>query len=461
MGQLKSKPYISIEQIGNKSAISRFIDCRKDDNMSNLQRPGLGAALANLGAEKHVSVFEWVEKSICAAVSGGSLYKVEEDGTSTEITGAAVTGGKRASFASFGQTLYMAAGGKIVSWDGGPTCSVIADADAPTDVVFVAFLDQYLLALDSTGTMHFSDVNSPGTWLGEFFNAESRPDTTIAMMSHYSEITMFGTSSIEYWYDTGELTGPFARIAEANTDIGIIAPYSLTFADNGYWFLTHERRIAVMRGRTPQVVSWPVDEFGENSFQNLGTVSDAFGWYDPKTTTYVLTFPSESVSWAYDIKRDVWSEWTHYKDGRNAFKGQSACYMRAWNKTIVGGDDGKVYILSTGNDNDDGQLIVSEIQWPSQVRAKGQRKAVLNEIDLEFKRGIGGIAPSTEPFAEFSYRKDGKTEWSTGRTINLGQAGETELNRRLVGFGAFRSIEYRTIMSAPGWVLADEAEVIS
>lgn len=454
---LEAKPYRNLNESA-QVGIARFYDAIKNDAMGNERRPGLGGPTSNyfisLGTGKPVdTVYEWEYQGLNISVSGGRIFKVQSSGTATEITGATLLdNGLEATFADFGTTIYMANGGKIVKWTAvNSTCSYIADPDAPTTVSHLGFIDQYLMALDTTADqIKFADVSDPDNWLGEFFSAESLKDKSRAMLVGWREITVFGSKSTEYFGNTGNSVLPFQRFEGANTERGTIAPYSIQKIDNTWFFLDQERKVIRLAGRDPQVVSNPFDL----EIQKMDTVSDCKSMHITCNglALYILSFPSEGRTFCYDYKLDVWSEWSYWNQDtgeREEFLGNTSCYMSSWNKHLVGSrKDDKIYYASKDYYQDGSDVCVFEM-WLGWI-GNGQWTTP-SELILQVRRGDGPASTTPEPFLEVYYRdrnanpNDNNTYWVGPKHVNLGQLGEMDHFARIFRLGRYRNRQYRFV----------------
>lgn len=469
--RLDAKPYRNLDD-SSQVGIARFYDAGKDDAMGNERRPGLGGPTSNyfvdLGTGKPIdTVYEWEPQGWAVAISGGRIFKIDIQGTKTEITGATLSEGVPVTFADFGSTLFLANGGQIIKWTAtDTTCAYLTDPDAPTSVSHIGFIDLYLIALDlDNDLVSFAEVNDPDNWGGEFFSAESLADKTKALHVGWREIAIFGSSSIEYWGNTGNATTPFERFDGANTERGVIAPYSICKIDNTWFFLDQDRRVVRMAGRDPQVVSNPFDR----ELQKLATVSDARGWHEhcDGETNYVLTFPTEGRTFCFDYKRDSWSErsyWNNDTGNRDAYLGQTCCYMRGWNKHLVGSRvDGKIYYVSRDYYQDGGNPMVWEM-WTG-WQGDGMWRNV-SQLGLKIRRGDGAALTTPEPILEVYYRdrnaspNASDSSWKGPRHVNLGQLGETDHFYRIRRLGRYRNRQYRFRCAANVPIVLSGAEEV-
>lgn len=444
---LDAKPYLNIDD-PVQQGINRFLDAAKDDLSCNIRRPGLGGAsgyFVDIGSSPVDSIIEWESQGWAAAVAGGKIYKVTSAGGVTEITGATLGIGTPVYAVDWGSSLYLANGGRIIKWAATDiTCAYISDADAPVGVSHVAFYDQYLMGLQSNSEQFWwSDVNAPDTWTGQYASAETRRDKVVALHTGWDEITLFGAATIESWYNRGD--APFVKKVGVTVERGCIAPHSIQMIDNAYFFLDHERKVVRLSGRQPTIISNPFD----NEIQALTTISDCRGLHVhcDASTFYVLTFPTEGKTYAYDYKRDIWSEWTYYNTmlgGRERWLGNCSCYMRAWNKHLVGSRlDGKIYYASRNYYQDGSAPMVFEL-WTGQL-GTGQYRSVA-ELLICLRRGTM-VAPAIDPFLLLYYRDNGSTQWIGPRHIHLDKAGGTEIITVLHQLGRCRTRQYRFVCS--------------
>jgi len=475
-----AKPYRNLDD-SERVGIAKYFDGGKTDGLGNNLRPGLGGPtsdyFSDLGVGHPVTTcYEWESQKINISVAGGRIFKVYKNGAKFECTGATLLdNGKQATFADFGTSLYLANGGRIVKVvHSSNTCSYVTDPDAPTSVTHIGFIDQYLIAL-SENTIYFAEIAEPDTWTGEFFQAESLPDKSNALHIGWREVTIFAPNSIEYWGTTTNPTAPFQRFEGANTERGTIAPYSVEKIDNTWFFLDQERKVVRLTGRDPQVISNPFDK----EFQKIDVVEDAISLHERCNgeTNYVLTFPTAKRTFCYDYKRDSWSErsfWNNATGSRDAYLGLSSCYMRTWNKHLVGSrTDSKIYLVSKDYTSDAGNPIVWEL-WTGWV-GNGDWNHV-PELRIYLRRGDGepgsGVTIALNPDGSLMLNPDGSQAYNPGgspvipvlevyyrdrnanlgandqhwvgpRHIDLGLLGEIDNLVRLHRLGRYRYRQYR------------------
>jgi hypothetical protein len=86
-------------------------------------------------------------------------------------------------------------------------------------------MDGYAFVMDIYGTIWNSDLNSLANWTStSFINASKTPDGGIGLARMGTYVVAFGTSSIEYFQNTGNATGsPLTRVAGLAKNMGAAA----------------------------------------------------------------------------------------------------------------------------------------------------------------------------------------------------------------------------------------------
>lgn len=407
-----------------------------------LKRPGLNE-LFDLGTSLSVDgMYWWDKQEVVLMVSGGRVWKLDDpNGTPTEITGStALRTNAIVSFADDGTRCVMANGANMVHTDLA-TLTTMADAQAPTQVSHVAYIDQYLLAMvDGTGRIQFSNVADPLSWPASYlFSAEARPDTGSVMKEGFREVAVVGRESVEFWYNDG--TTPFSRIPGSAQPYGISAPNSLVLVGSTWMWLSDKRQFVTMNGRQVVPVSSPYDQV----MHSYTAVDDAVGYTVNINgfPIYVLNFPTARRTLAYNYQTQQWHKWGYW-DSQAAtyqrFRGQAYCYARSWNMHLVGDyDSGVVYEASREYHTDEGNPIRSLIRTGAVSHSNEVRK-VSNILRLRCKRGAGN-ATVPNPQVMMRQRINNKAAWSNERWKSLGMVGQHELTIDWRRNGIYRTVQ--------------------
>lgn len=425
------------------------------------KRPGL-ASWVDLGTSNSIDgLYWWDTQSVVLAVSNGQVWKITDaNGTKTELTAAeTLQVGQQVSFDDNGTTAVMANGGKILTTTSIGPASFLTDADAPTTVSFVGFIDQYLVAgVDETGTFQISDVGDLTTWRAiDVFTAESKPDVIKAVKVGLGEIVLFGSKSIEFWANDG--VSPFSRINQATIDErGVIAPHSIALVDDRWILLDSRRKVIEIRGRQPVEISQPFDKV----IQGLSQVETAIGgiYHIEGLPLYILSFPQDLRTLVYNYKKQDWAEWDYFNQTEGTmerYRGNAYCYAKGWNLHLVGDhSNGKIYTASTAAYDDNGTPIRC-------VRRSGfisHGNYYEKECRDAYFRVKQSVATSAVPNPQMMvrYRND-RGAWKNERWLDLGPVGDHGNIVRLNQCGQYRTRQWEVAYTEDTpFVLADAQE---
>lgn len=410
------------------------------------RRPGL-SPYVDVGTGVGVDgLYWWDEAQRVIAVSNGRIFSIQDGAppTATDVTGDALAIGAPVSFASFSSgTLLMANRGRMMTYTPGGTTTYIADADAPTDVTHVAYLDLYLLALrNGTAQFAFSVVNNPTSWQSvDVATAEGHPDPLVALHVAQRELYLWGRSTLEIWYNDGAT--PFSRLPGVYIEKGCSAPFSIvpliTRVSNTWFWIDQDRRFVRLVNRTPEAISVPFDR----QLHGMTSVQDARAFLMQAGTEplYVITFPTDQRTLVYNLLRNDWSEWGYW-DTTSAvyrqYRGQVACYARNWNRHLIGDHrTGLIYTSSRLVYQDNGNPIRTFRRTAVFDHGTSERKRSSSAI-YYVKRGVS--SDTTEPQVFLRKNKDGKG-WGNEQWHSLGAIGDDCHLIRTRGNGVYRTLQ--------------------
>jgi len=254
-----------------------------------------------------------------------------------------------------------------------------SDPDFP-GAVTVGYLDGYFV---------FNEPNSQRLWVTsllngtdidplDFASAEGAPDGVVGLIIDHREAWVFGTNSVEVWYDAGAADFPLQRIQGAFNEIGCVAPYSIAKLDNGLFWLGADTRGQgiVYRSNGYTCVNALVLHAVEWQIQQYSDLSDAvaYTYQQDGHAFYVLIFPSANTTWVYDVSTQAWHERAGFTNG--AFtRHRSNCQM-SFNGDVIVGDfeSGNIYAFDLDTYADNGQIQ----KWLRSWRALPTGQTTLN-----------------------------------------------------------------------------------
>jgi hypothetical protein len=314
-----------------------------------LQRtPGL-SALTTLGLGVDEVRGLWTFGQYMYAVCGNKLYKLDSSYTATEL--GTIAGSGPVSMADNGIQMFIAANGP------GYIYNASTDVFAPiTDpdfegAVSVSYLDGYFV---------FNQPDSQSIWVTQLFDgssvdpldfasAEGDPDNVVGLIADHRELWVFGTNTVEVWYNSGATDFPLQRIQGAFNEIGCASAYSIAKMDNGLFWLARDDRgdgmVYRANGYTGQRISTHAVEW---QIQQYGDISDAIGYTYQQDghSFYVLVFPSANTTWVYDVATQAWHERAGWNNGQFT-RHRGNCQVFFNNQVILGDfENAKLYALS-------------------------------------------------------------------------------------------------------------------
>lgn len=440
-----------------KDQATQVMDAYIDELGYVNRRPGLfpheNVALAGPAQ----ALFWWTHKRYVIAIAGGQMYRVDFNQTSDGVVTATALGGdtltayKPASITTDGTYVFAAVDGQIIYSDGSSAAQYLADADAPTQVSHVAYIDGYILAnsVDSN-TWYHSDVNSSLSWgASNIFTASRDPDSIVAIKVIQREIFLFGKRTTEIWENDG--LGPFVNVPGGVLETGCIAPYSIVITEDGIFWLNDKQ--VFTRWFNGQLVrlSTPFDK----EIQEFSTVNDCRGEYIEIVGQRFIKFdfPSEGRTLIYSIKKDEWYEfgfWDSNYMGYQRFRGGAYCFAPEWKKLykhlFADRETGELYwssdrIVFTDTTNNTIYPIRTRYETGHLNFGTNERKRS-NSVTIRVKRG-----PSSTSDLELTLRyQDDNGPWSNEIPISLGKTGEvSDITRRLPLRGIFRTRKFEFV----------------
>jgi len=238
-------------------------------------------------------------------VSGTEVYKLTST-TGTPVKLGDVTGTGPVSIADNGTQLFFACNpdGFIYN-EVTNVFQQITDPDFP-GAGSVGYLDGYFV---------FNEPNSQRVWVTqlldgtsvdplEFASAYGSPDGLVALNVDHREAWLFGTDSVEVWYDAALPDFPLQRIQGAFNEIGCAAAYSVAKLDNRLFWLGSDARgqgiVYTAEGYTGKRISTHAIEY---AIAQYGNISDAvaYTYQQEGHAFYVLNFPTANATWVYDV----------------------------------------------------------------------------------------------------------------------------------------------------------------
>ena len=361
-------------------------------------------------------------------VSGEGLYKIDTSYNATFL--GTISGTTQASIADNGTQIFIAAdpNGYIYNMNTG-AFAPIGDPDFPGSVT-VGYLDGYFV---------FNEPNSQKVWVTslldgtsvdplDFASAEGAPDQLLCVSIDHREAWLFGTSTIEVWYNAAGPDFPLARIQGAFNELGCAAPYSVAKLDNTLFWLGADARgqgvVYRAEGYRGVRVSTHAIEF---AIQSYGSIADAvaYTYQQEGHKFYVLIFPSANATWVYDTATGAWHERAGWDNGQFV-RHRSNCQMNFNNEIIVGDyANGNIYALDLSVYQDDEQPQKWLRSWRALPTGENTlKRTAQHALQLDCETGVGlNDGQGSNPQAMLRWSDDGGHTWSREHWTSMGKIG--------------------------------------
>jgi hypothetical protein len=362
-------------------------------------------------------------------VSGNELYKINTSYAATLL--GSIPGTGPVSMADNGIQLFIACNGPSYIYNNSTGIfGQIVDVDFP-GAVTVGYIDGYFV---------FNEPNSQRIWVTQlldgtsiepldFASAEGSPDGVVGLIVDHREVWVYGTNSVEVWYDAGTPDFPLQRIQGAFNEIGCISAYTIAKMDNGLFWLGADARgqgiVYRANGYTGQRISTHAVEWQIQQYGNL-TDALAYTYQQDGHSFYVLIFPSANTTWVYDVATGAWHERAGWSDG-SFTRHRSNCQM-AFNNQIIVGDyqNGNIYAFDLDTYADNGQIQKWLRSWRALPTGQNNlKRTAQHAMQLDMESGVGlATGQGSNPEVMLRWSDDGGHTWSNYRTTSVGKIGE-------------------------------------
>ena len=380
------------------------------------------------------------DATVAFVVSGTELYQIDKAYVATKRGNVSGTG--PVSMADNGATLFIACNGPSYTYFNLPGNPLNGDFRQITDPAFegaltVAYLDGYFVfnAPNSQRVYVVQSLTTTGYIYPlvfdalDYASAEGSPDGLIGLIVDHREAWLFGTNSVEVWYNTGAADFPLQRIQGAFNEIGCISPYSIAKLDNGVFWLGADARgrgiVYRANGYTGARVSTHAVEW---QIQQYADMSDAiaYTYQQDGHAFYVLIFPSANTTWVYDVSTQAWHERAGFTNG-SFTRHRSNCQMSFNNEIIVGDfESGNIYSFDLDVYADNGQIQKWLRTWRALPTGQNNlKRTAQHSLQLDCESGVGlNLGQGSDPEVMLRWSDDGGHTWSNEHWATIGKIGQ-------------------------------------
>ena len=361
-------------------------------------------------------------------VSGNEFYEINSSYTAT-LRGT-VAGLGPVSMADNGDQIFIAANPKGYIFNTSTNVfAEITDPDFP-GAVTVGYLNSYFVFNPPNSQKFYITQLLDGSQVDplDFASAEGSSDGLVSLIVDHRELWLFGTDSVEVWYDAGLADFPLVRIQGAFNEIGCAAPYSVAKLDNGLFWLGSDARgqgiVYRANGYTGQRISTHAVEW---QIQQYGNISDAiaYTYQQDGHSFYVLIFPSANTTWVYDVATQAWHERAGFSNG-DFVRHRSNCQM-AYNSEVIVGDyeNGNIYAFDLNVFADNGQIQKWLRSWRALPTGQNNlKRTTQHTMQLDCETGVGlNLGQGEDPQLMLRWSDDGGHTWSNEHWTSGGKIG--------------------------------------
>jgi hypothetical protein len=368
-------------------------------------------------------------------VAGAHLYSVSSSGGSILI-GDILPGGP-VRMVDNGTELAIAAAPIGYVYSGG-TLQIPPDLPQITDV---AYIDSYFVwvVFDSDQCIYSGIDDGLSYDFLDVFTAEGSPDPLIAIVNDHRELQLYGSSTIEIFYNAGGSDNVFERQGNAFIERGCFDRDSTTKIDNSVQFFGDDRIIYRLDGYTPVRISTHSIEY---KLRNA-TYARGFTYTQEGHKFYVLT--SDAGTFAYDMATGAWHERKSWLKDNWRVGGA----VPAWNRVILSDAYvGKLYTPDLDVFDEDGETISVEIDLPSLGDSVMRRTCYAFIVNMETGVGLND-GQGSDPQIMMRFSKNGGRTYSNELWRSMGVIGDYLRRAVWRSLGQFYQLDIRLVMTDP------------
>lgn len=384
-----------------------------------------------------------VDDKAFSVTKAGAVYSI------TELTGTVGGSGNvimARNMAADTQILIVHSDGMTLI-EGG-TAADFSDADLPA-ANSVTFMDGYFFVTSADGRVFASAINDSTFSAIDYATAESSPDGLVRAVAFGRDLLLMGTSTIEFWGNTGNATGfPFSR--GPAVPVGLFGPYAVAGMESGFpeplMWVANDRTVRRLVGYNPERVSSSVLERLLEQVTDPTTL-EACAYVANGHAFWALSSPD--WTWEFDLSTNAWHERKSY--GANRWRAH---------QTVNAFDQWMAFDRATANlfkidgsfKREGDQPLIWEV-WSTQTHRFPGRIAV-NRASFDFVTGVGddrGISPiETDPQVSISWSDDGGRTFGTELLRALGTTGQqTTVDVFRAGLTGQRGRQWKLKVSDP------------
>ncbi len=410
-------------QVSNQKCINWYPEIESDNsrNVITLQSVSGSREFANVSLNPDDAirgmVFAVADNKLYF-VAGSTLYSSDSSGVTTSLGN--IDGSGLVSMAENSNAqIAIATGSSYWVYDSSGL-DKITDAGRVSDL---AFQDGYIALIETNSDVFkiTSDTDARVINPVDFVATGANPDKLVGIVQSERRLWLFGSNSIEIFYNSGAAAFPFTRVDGGSSNgFGLAGKDAKIVQDSVVYWLSNDGRIYLSNGYTPQRIS----HYGvENSIRKYSDISDCecSQWTENGHKFIAFSFPTGNQTWVFDATSAMWHERSSGVVG-DGDVWRSRLNTRAWGKNLVGDRlSGVVGELDLELFTEYGNLMKAKRTSPV-VHAE-QKEFFTDRLEFLMESGFTD-EQNFEPTVNLRWSDDGGVTFGNWIKENLGKIGE-------------------------------------
>ncbi len=374
------------------------------------------------------------------AVSGNGLYSVNANYVATRLGTIASSAGPISMVESPTQILIVdGIGGWVWDFVAHTFTQVIPNATTADTGPNVAVYQDGFGIVNSAGSnqIYQSNYNDLSTFatlngggLGSTANnafVQGNPQNVVTMYDFKREVWIFKQKAVEVWINQGTAGFSFAQLQGVYIPVGCIAAASVSRLGESLIWLGSDDQGGSMVYESSGYQAKPILTTAlAAQIQNFPVQSDAIGnvYQTDGHYVYVLTFPSQNVSFGYDAVTGKWHQRASFSNG-NMNRELGNCYGFFNDQNIVGDFvNGNIYALSDTAFTDNGAPRKWVRSWSAFPYGAEMVPMSFDQLQILMETGVS-VPSGTNPQIMLRWSDDGGYTWTDGVFMSAGKIGQT------------------------------------
>lgn len=367
------------------------------------------------------------------AVTPTKVYKISSLNVATEIGTVVFSATESVSIANNGTMMVLCQGDSYIYEPlAGIPFYIIPDTDYQ-QASTVDFMDGYFIwEKANSGQFFISSLYSTAIDPLEFATAEGSPDDLQGLVVAHRQLWLFGTSSTEVWYNSGNSLFPFTRIQGSFSEKGCINRDTIAKTNNTIAYVGNDNIAYMINGYSPVRISNETIEYKLGQADPL--TLNAFEYTEEGHIFYCLVIGDESF--VFDVKTQMWHTRKSSTINRWRINDIKDAYSIRYGFDYA---NGNVYQISLDIGTEDSVVIQREaISAPLNNNLSF---FTINSVQLDMETGLSTIGADDKITLEYS--RNGGVSWSFEKPSTIGKQGEFTHRAIWRRLGRHRDISFR------------------